>query len=300
MANPLTNAAIAPSEPKVYILIPVHNRQATTLQCLQILEGNGDLHHYQVVVIDDGSTDGTAAAIQQQYPFVTILPGTGDLWWTGAIALGMHYAAGQSADYLIWLNDDCHPQPDCLSRLVQFLQDHPGAIAAPTCTLAATGTVVETGCRGRQRLVATPGAVVQVDNLSGYCVAMAIAVYHRLGTPNPQRFPHYSGDDVYTLQASRAGFPVYLLGDAHATLQDLPDPEYGFSHYITARFGARPALQTIFLSKKSRYYLPTQFFYHTEKYGLYLGVPLFLLKLTGWLGQSIQIWLRAGLFRSGG
>ncbi len=294
MANQSATAAIAPShptQPKVYILIPVHNRQATTLQCLQVLERNGDLERYQVVVIDDGSTDGTAATIYNHYPAVTILPGTGDLWWTGAIALGMHHAARQAADYIIWLNDDCHPAPGCLPSLVQFLQEHPGVIAAPTCTLAATGAVVQTGCRGRQRLVAAPGQVVQVDNLSGYCVGMAIAVYHHLGTPNPQRFPHYSGDDVYTLQASRAGFPVYLLGDAHAILQDLPDPEYGFSNYITARFGSRPKLKTVFLSKKSRYYLPTQFFYHTEKYRLYLGVSLFLLKFTGWLGQYVRLWL---------
>jgi GT2 family glycosyltransferase len=276
-------------ETKVYILIPVHNRRATTLKCLQALDRNGDLQRYTVVVIDDGSTDGTATAIRSQYPMVTILPGTGDLWWTGAIAKGMHHAAREKADQIFWLNDDCHPEPGCLSLLVQFLQDHPGAIAAPTCAISATGAVVETGCRGRRRLVAAPGKVVQVDNLSGYCVGMSIAVYHRLGTPNPKRFPHYSGDDVYTMQANREGFPIYLLGDARATLHDLAAPEYGFTAHITARFGGSPSFSMVFLTKKSRCYLPTQFFYHIAKYGHCLGVPLFLLKFSGWLCKYVAV-----------
>jgi GT2 family glycosyltransferase len=52
----------------VYILIPVHNRKAITLTCLATLQRHGDLDRYQVVVIDDGSTDGTAEAIQTSFP----------------------------------------------------------------------------------------------------------------------------------------------------------------------------------------------------------------------------------------
>ena len=48
----------------VYIIIPVHNRKAITLQCLNTLKNNGDLGQYHVVVVDDGSTDGTAEAIE--------------------------------------------------------------------------------------------------------------------------------------------------------------------------------------------------------------------------------------------
>ena len=36
----------------VYIIIPVHNRKAITLQCLNTLKNNGDLDQYHVVVVD--------------------------------------------------------------------------------------------------------------------------------------------------------------------------------------------------------------------------------------------------------
>ncbi len=61
------------SKEPVYILIPVHNRKQTTLACLGVLGQNGDLERYHVVIVDDGSTDGTAEAIHSLYPDITIL-----------------------------------------------------------------------------------------------------------------------------------------------------------------------------------------------------------------------------------
>jgi GT2 family glycosyltransferase len=69
----------------IYIIIPVHNRKQITIACLENLNACDDLQKYHVIVVDDGSTDGTAEAIRSQYPIVEILTGDGNLWWTGAI-----------------------------------------------------------------------------------------------------------------------------------------------------------------------------------------------------------------------
>jgi len=69
----------------IYIIIPVHNRKSLTLACLKNLKTNGDLQKYQVIVVDDGSSDRTAEEVAENYPEVTILKGDGNLWWTGAI-----------------------------------------------------------------------------------------------------------------------------------------------------------------------------------------------------------------------
>jgi GT2 family glycosyltransferase len=73
------------SNKSIYIIIPVHNRKALTLACLENLRTNGDLQKYQVIVVDDGSSDRTAEEVAENYPEVNILKGNGNLWWTGAI-----------------------------------------------------------------------------------------------------------------------------------------------------------------------------------------------------------------------
>jgi GT2 family glycosyltransferase len=274
------------SQKNIYILIPSYNRRDITLSCLKNLFKENTLNKYSIVVIDDGSTDGTANTIEIECPTVVVLKGDGNLWWTGAIALGMQYAFDQGAEYVIWLNDDCLPDPQALEMLVTHMQNHPGVIVAPTCYTEDRKTLIENGCQRQQRLTAQPGEIVSVQTLSGYCVGLPKQIYTAIGTPNAKRFPQYCGDDTYILKATRSGFKAYILGDAKVILANLVEPEHGFIPYIQARFAKYPTLEKIFLTKKSRYYLPSQFFYHIEKYG-WIGSVLFLGKSINWVRQYI-------------
>ncbi|NEP20169.1 MAG: glycosyltransferase [Leptolyngbya sp. SIO4C1] len=83
------------SKNESFIIIPVHNRKTVTLRCLNHLAAINDLNNFQVLVVDDSSNDDTARAIRAQYPQVHLVIGSGDLWWTGAIKLGMEYAYAQ-------------------------------------------------------------------------------------------------------------------------------------------------------------------------------------------------------------
>ncbi len=277
----------------VYIIIPVYNRKDITLTCLANLQAYGDLQQYHVIVVDDGSIDGTTQAIDHLYPDVTVLAGDGNLWWTGAIAKGMEYAYKQGAEYFIWLNDDCIPEPEALPSLVKFLQTHIDTIAAATSYASESGTPLENGCRGRKRFSAKPSEVVFVDSLSGYCVGIPASVYRSIGLPDAKKFPHYSGDDMYTLKATRSGFKVCILGNARVALLGVRDPEHDFLSYVESRAASNLSLNSVFFSKKSRYYLPTQLSYHMEKYHSYLGILLFLAKLIVWLLKYVQLrWSR--------
>jgi GT2 family glycosyltransferase len=56
----------------IYVIIPVHNRKALTLACLENLKTNGDLQKYHVIIVDDGSSDRTAKKFAENYPEVNI------------------------------------------------------------------------------------------------------------------------------------------------------------------------------------------------------------------------------------
>lgn len=213
------------SQPNVFILIPVHNRKSTTLACLRHLDQNGDLQRYQIVLVDDGSTDGTNVAVKALYPNVTVLTGDGSLWWTGAMKLGMEYAIAQKADYLIWLNDDCYPQAaGAIKTLVETCEKKPMAIVGgqsvdPETMKPSYGGIIGKNCQV-QHVHALPNTCIECDGLSGNFVCIPREVIDTIGYPDAQRCPHYYGDAVYTHRAKRHGYQLLICGDAIAHCKD--------------------------------------------------------------------------------
>ncbi len=270
-------------QPSRYIVIPVHNRCATTLACLSHLSQTQVLSDYTVVVVDDGSTDGTAAAIRAMYPTVHVLAGDGNLWWTGAIGLGMTYAQAQGADVILWLNDDCLPEPGAIAKLVEVVQTQPRTIASAACYTPGGTKPLATGFQGRRRCAAYPGELLPVEGTSGYCVAIPRAAVVAIGYPDARHFPQYGGDGMYLLRATRAGFRVCLVGDAVVRLPGITDTIYRFQDYL--QHLPTLAWQRIFFHKKSPYHLPTRFYYHRAKYGFWLGISLFLAQIASWVVQ---------------
>ncbi|HEX9961078.1 MAG TPA: glycosyltransferase, partial [Pyrinomonadaceae bacterium] len=92
---------------RVEIVAPVHNRRDITLQCLRSLariDKTGlDVH---VVIVDDGSTDGTSEAIREQFPEVEIIAGDGNLWFTEGTNVGIRAALKHNPKYVLLINDD--------------------------------------------------------------------------------------------------------------------------------------------------------------------------------------------------
>lgn len=205
---------VALKEP-VYIIIPVHNRQQITLKCLDNLSKCGYLQRYYIVVVDDGSTDGTTEAINSLYPDVIILPGDGNLWWTGAIKKGMEYAYEEGAEYFIWLNDDCLFENNTIDNLVNFCQKNTQTIIgcqgyeAEQPTALSFGGKIKTW-RGYKFIELPPGSSTTCDLLSGNLVCFPRLVIEKIGYPNLNLTPHYGGDSLYLIKAEKAGFNIFV------------------------------------------------------------------------------------------
>lgn len=206
-----------------YILIPAHNRKLTTLQCLTTLQKAGILEQHSVVLVDDGSTDGTANAVRQAFPEVHLLIGDGTLWWTGAITMAMRYAYSQGAEYLIWLNDDCQVGADVLPELISLCSHYSQSIiGCQGYDLEDNQRVVFGGkiktWRGYRWLTATKGQILQCDLLSGNLVCIPRDVVEKIGYPDVCSTPHYGGDSLYLIRAQKAGFRLWI--DARRPVYD--------------------------------------------------------------------------------
>jgi GT2 family glycosyltransferase len=214
----------------VYILIPVFNRKNITLICLDRMKQNGNLQHFNVVIIDDGSTDGTAELIREVYPEVTILRGDGNLWWAGAIRLGMEFAYQQGAEYLIWMNDDTLPSPGSLSLMVSFCRQNPKSIVSSQCYSDENYQFPTYG--GQKKgflspiLFHTPiGKTYSCDCMSGNLVCFPRSIIEDIDLPPSNLLPHHQADIVYTWMAKQAGYQLFVLGDATS----IPTRKAGYS-----------------------------------------------------------------------
>lgn len=201
-----------------WVIIPAHNRRTITLRCLENLRANGDLDSFHLLVIDDGSTDGTAEDILAAYPQAEVVRGDGTLWWTGAIGLGMRRALDAGAEAVFWLNDDCHPHPGALKRLLaSALQEDHITAAQPLTTVGVIFSGFRKTWRGLQSVTCDPASHKDVDACNGNCVCVPRRVVERIGYPDHDAFPQYHGDTDYTLRATRAGIRCVIIGEATCT-----------------------------------------------------------------------------------
>ena len=100
-----------PKMDKIAIIIPVFNRKNTTLNCLYQLQNiTRKGFAIDIIVIDDGSTDGTSDALRQNYPDTILLKGGGNLWWSGGVNKGFEYALKEKYEFVYTINDDVY---DC-------------------------------------------------------------------------------------------------------------------------------------------------------------------------------------------
>ncbi len=90
---------------RVSVIIPTFSRWNEAKKCLDSLV-NDDCSCKTVLLVNDGSTDGTEAACTESFPEVEIVNGDGNLWWSGGINLGLNLALEKNADCIIWINDD--------------------------------------------------------------------------------------------------------------------------------------------------------------------------------------------------
>ena len=129
------------ADPDVSIIVPVHNRVALTLQCLDAVRRNTD-GRFEVIVVDNGSTDGTGEALRA-IPNVRVIAHTSNLAFAEGSNSG---AAAARARFLLFLNNDTIPGPDWLSAMRRCIdEDSSVAVVGSRLVFPDTGEIQHAG-----------------------------------------------------------------------------------------------------------------------------------------------------------
>ena len=112
--------------PKVSVIIAVHNRADLTLKCLEALSRNTEYHNWELVMVDNGSTDRTPDIFKALEGTVITLRSEKNLGFAKANNWGARKAEGE---LLCFLNNDTEVRRGWLNSLIECMGRHPGTVA---------------------------------------------------------------------------------------------------------------------------------------------------------------------------
>ena len=189
----------------------------------------------EVIVVDNGSTDGSAAVVATEFPTVHLIANATNRGFAAANNQGLAVARGR---YCLLLNSDTRVAPDALAQLVAFMDAHPEAGACGPQLRNADGTLQPSGRAfptlvqavmallplpdAARRAAAGPlerrdyNSVAEVDEVSGAALCLRAAALSQVGGLD-ERFFVFGEDVDLCWRLSKAGWKVYYVPQAVVT-----------------------------------------------------------------------------------
>lgn len=223
--------------PDITVSIVSYNTCALLRACLRSLEyrrSEGEVT-LEVVVADNGSSDGSPAMIRDEFSWVRLVETGGNIGYGRANNLALEHAAGR---YFFVLNSDTEVEPGALAALREFMDAHPLVGLAGAQLVLPDGTI-QASCATDPSLAAVfweqtyldrllpanrvTGAyamthwaydtVREVEQVCGACLFARREAWQQIGGFDPAYFMYFEDTDL-CIRLRRAGWRIYFLPEA--------------------------------------------------------------------------------------
>jgi N-acetylglucosaminyl-diphospho-decaprenol L-rhamnosyltransferase len=216
-------------EPALSIVLVCWNNKAYLDPCLKSLYDTGMRNSFDVVVVDNGSTDGSQKMLAEKYPQVKLIQNDSNLGLGKASNQGIDATRGK---YILLLNNDTLVNGAAFDDMVDFLDQHPRAGAVGGKILNPDGSTqccyYHFSTLWEEFLIASrlgekfrPGypsvmngdEIRQVDWLTSACLMVRRATLDEVGLLDENYFIY--GDEVdLQYRIKKAGWEIYYLPQA--------------------------------------------------------------------------------------
>jgi len=216
---------------KIFFVIPTFNRKDYVRRVLTDIRNQeiGGFEIYTVMVID-GSDDGTSEMINQEFPDVQCIYGTGAWWYTRSMNEGFKQACNLGADLVLTMNDDVRLETNYVKNIFNAWEKNGKNCIMGSISLTVnepfkitfSGVKKIRWWRYKQVNYISPFTEVNPNELSGSKKSvvlpgrgMLIPVYI-LKELNffDKKLVQYGSDDDFCLRAQKKGYPVFVSYDS--------------------------------------------------------------------------------------
>lgn len=212
--------------PLVYVVVLNWNLSKDTSECVaSVLDS--DFPNYQVLVVDNGSTDGSPDILRARFPGIEVLVNKTNLGFAAGNNVGIRYALQREADYVCLLNSDTVVDPCMLTKMVDVAESESsvGIVAPKILYYDDRKRIWWLGSR-RHKWLPTPLSIgrgtidkgqwtepQELDYVSGCGMLIRRSVLKEIGLFDTRYFMYYEDAD-FCRRAREAGFRVLCVPEA--------------------------------------------------------------------------------------
>jgi GT2 family glycosyltransferase len=275
------------------VIVVSYNTKDLLRDCLDSIYAPPVHTEFEVIVVDNASTDGTAEMLSVDYPRIVVIRNAENKRWAGANNQG---AAAARGGYLFFLNSDTVLQPGALDAFVGFMDARPEAALAG-CRLHNPDGTLQRSCRGFPGVLnlasesfflylAFPRSPVfgkyhmtnfnhdvvrEVDMVTGAALMVRRDVFADLG-PFDEGFHFYAEETDYCRRAMERGYRTFFFPGAVIVHRGGGSPQPRQSYYENLYRGLRRYLV------KHHHGVPLATMIALQWAGTALRVPVYFLK----------------------
>ncbi|CAB4863074.1 MAG: glycosyltransferase [Actinobacteria bacterium] len=206
--------------PLITIVIPVYNQWWVTYRCLRAIQRSTNVTPFEVIVVDDGSSDETSQALSN-IRGIKVVRNLSNRGYLESTNLGASHAA-QSSEFIALLNNDTEPVGNWLDELVSIFQKHNDVAIVGSTLFYPDGRLQESGSqifktgngynigKGFWQRDGMFTSLREVDYCSAASILVGRAFWNKVGGFDERYKPAYYEDTDLAMSAWSIGMKVYI------------------------------------------------------------------------------------------